>query len=157
MYFSVNKNEKSRDEYKEFLYKTLNLPIHSAESIFFWQGRLEASPFIKGGTILTSFLEKVSGSYGFKTEYDSVAETNNTTEKSVFELSKEMFDIRKQKKTLQKMEEKMDESGDLHKEREAIIEKIDILEVEAYTRDIDSKLESLTEYEQSIDQSVENK
>ena len=75
----------------------------------------------------------------------------------MFELSKEMFDIRKQKKTLQKMEEKMDESGDLHKEREAIIEKIDILEVEAYTRDIDSKLQSLTEYEQSIDQSVENK
>lgn len=59
----------------------LSLPTTAAENLFiFKQGRLEVSPFIKGGGELTALLEKASGSYKYKKEYEDImfkTESNN--------------------------------------------------------------------------------
>lgn len=48
------------------------------------QGKLENSPFIKGGYELTALLEKVSGSQKYKKEYEEILSKRDCNEKVSF-------------------------------------------------------------------------
>ena len=115
----------TKSEYKKYITDTLQIPLYAAESIFYLQGRLETSPYIKGGFELTKHLERVSGSYEFKREYEQICKQNQSNEKTTFEISKEMYDIRRQKHKLQRMEGYMEDSKGLLEERESLVDQID--------------------------------
>lgn len=70
--FKINEDRVSKHEYKKYIHDTLNIPTNAAEILIIKQGRLETSPFIKGGEDLTALLEKASGSYQYKKEYEEI-------------------------------------------------------------------------------------
>jgi len=123
----------------------------------FKQGRLESTAYIKGGDELTTLLEKVSGSFDYKTEYEKIINQNESNEKISFNLSKEISDIRKQKKKLEQMDGYMADSKDLLDEREKIIEQIEQAKVLAYQLAIDELKAQAKETKESVDHSVSNR
>lgn len=80
-----------------------------------------------------------------------------SNEKITFNLSRELSDIRKQKKKLEQMEGYMADSKGLIDEREAIVEKIDYSMILAYQLELESLKESALELQKSIDHSVDFK
>lgn len=71
-----------------------------------------------------------------------------------FDLSREINDLRKQKKKLQQMEGYMTDSKELLQEREDIIEKIDLSKILAYQLDLDKLSADAVETKKQIELSV---
>lgn len=153
----MNDSTVSKEEYRKFISENLNIPLYGIESIFFQQGKLEASPYIKGGEELTKHLEKVCGSYTYKKEYEEVERRTKNNEQAKFEISKEIIDIRKQRNKLKKMEGYMEDSRGVLDEREAIAKQIEDCELISHHKEIQTLKEELTEIEKSINDSVKSK
>lgn len=66
MEYSINDEETSKEDYKKFIHEQLSIPVTAIDNLFIKQGSLESTAYIKGGSELTSLLEKVSGSYEYK-------------------------------------------------------------------------------------------
>lgn len=71
-----------------------------------------------------------------------------------FDLSREINDLRKQKKKLQQMEGYMADSKELLQEREDIIEKIDLSKILAYQLDLEKMSTDAVETKKQIELSV---
>lgn len=155
--FYIDGAYKTKKEYKEYVTDILEFPSNSADNILFKQGRLESSAYIKGGHELTTFLEKLSGSYEHKKEYEEILTKNLSNEKVSFNLSKEISDIKKQKKKLEQMDGYIADSKDLLKEREDISDKIDQAKILAYQIELETLKDKATELNKAIDHSLKQK
>jgi structural maintenance of chromosome 1 len=148
----VNGDYSTAKEYTDLIKTDFRIPASAAENLIIKQGRLESTAYIKGGLELTKLLEKVSGSYEYKKEYEQIMAKTLSTEKVSFNLSKEISDIKKQKKKLEQMEGYMTDSKDLLREREEIVELIEQAQIVLVKCEIESLKEEAIKLQQSIDQ-----
>ncbi|CAI2368483.1 unnamed protein product [Moneuplotes crassus] len=157
--FSVDGDSVSRKEFQQFVHKTLNIPLHCIESILSQQGRLETTPIIRGGMELTKYLEKISGSYEYKREYEEVEEKTNNTKQATFEISKRLYDIRKQRNKLKQIESYVNvkESTAVIEERETVAEQIEDCELLLTHKEIKGLKDELSVIDKSMNDSVEHK
>lgn len=154
MEYFVNGDYMTAKEYTSIVQKVLGMPVSAVENLIIKQGRLESTAYIKGGLELTKLLEKVSGSYQYKKEYEQIMAKTLSTEKVSFNLSKEISDIKKQKKKLEQMEGYMTDSKDLLREREEIVELIEQAQIVLVKYEIQSLKESAINLQESIDHSI---
>ena len=135
----INGESKSKADYREAVHRAVRLNPEAPESFVFLQGRLEASPYLKGGTGLTGLLEKVCGSINYREEYEEVSARNETYEGQMFSLSREIRDLRSERRKLESIQGYVAEYDGLIAERDRVERRAEILRVLAIDKEIEDR------------------
>lgn len=140
----------SKSDFRTRVKETLNINYKALDGFVFSQGKLESSPYIKGGASLTELLENLSGSADFKDDFDAVQNQNEDTEKATISLTKQLADLRKEKRGLEQMDGYMEDCKDLLEAREAASNQIELLNIVYLEKSLDDLFKKKSDLEESI-------
>lgn len=98
--YFYNGDRVSKAEFRGKVKTNLGINFNAIDAFMFSQGKLESSPFIKGGFELTSLLEELCGSADQKDKFDEIQGQTEDKEKSTVALTKQLVELKKDRRDL---------------------------------------------------------